>query len=478
MRVIILGSAAGGGVPQWNCGCRNCTEARHTNRSRTQSSVAVSADGERWILLNASPDLRTQLAAHRPLWPPSGSRATPVRAVVLTDGEIDHTLGLLLLRESADRLPVYAPAGVTALLGDEWPLYRVLSAYSGVEPRALEEGRPIALTDRAGTPLGICCSADGARDGPPPDRRPGWQPGGPAATRRETRRARSCQQHQSDPVSRLSGAGASRGGGHRGGRGRDGVRAVSVQLTSTRVDELVGRLRAVLERRYHHLHPFNQRMHRGELSRQELQLWVANRFYYQISIPIKDALILSSCPEREVRQHWIQRIIDHDGRPGEEGGIEAWLRLGEAMGVKREDLVGQRFLLPGVRFAVDAYVNFCRFRPWLEAVAASLTEMFAPLIVKERLAAMLSHYKWVDPAGLQYFKNRLTQAPRDAEYALGLVTQRFRTPEEQERAVAALEFKCDVLWCLLDAVERGDRKSTRLNSSHLVISYAVFCLKK
>jgi pyrroloquinoline-quinone synthase len=230
---------------------------------------------------------------------------------------------------------------------------------------------------------------------------------------------------------------------------------VSVQVGSPAVDGLVGRLRGVLERRYHHLHPFNQRMHRGELSRQELQLWVANRFYYQISIPIKDALILSSCPEREVRQQWIQRIIDHDGRPGEEGGIEAWLRLGEAMGVKREDLVGQRFLLPGVRFAVDAYVSFCRFRPWLEAVAASLTEMFAPLIVQERLSAMLSHYKWVDPAGLQYFKNRLTQAPRDAEYALGLVTERFRTPEEQERAVAALEFKCDVLWCLLDAVERG-----------------------
>src|SRR5437016_725553 len=136
MRVIILGSAAGGGVPQWNCGCRNCTEARHTNRSRTQSSVALSADGERWILLNASPDLRIQLAAHRSLWPPSRSRATPVQAVVLTDGEIDHTLGLLLLRESADRLPVYAPAGVTALLGDEWPVYRVLSAYSGVDARA------------------------------------------------------------------------------------------------------------------------------------------------------------------------------------------------------------------------------------------------------------------------------------------------------------------------------------------------------
>jgi len=230
---------------------------------------------------------------------------------------------------------------------------------------------------------------------------------------------------------------------------------VSATLRSPVATDLTGRLRAVLERRYHHLHPFNQRMHRGELSREELQLWVANRFYYQVNIPVKDALILANCPEREVRQQWIQRIIDHDGRPGEEGGIEAWLRLGEAMRVARADLLGQRHLLPGVQFAVDGYVNFCRSRPWLEAVAASLTEMFAPLIVKERLAAMLEHYPWVDADGLQYFRNRLKQAPRDAEYALTLVNERFRTPEEQERAVAALEFKCDVLWCLLDAVERG-----------------------
>ena len=220
-------------------------------------------------------------------------------------------------------------------------------------------------------------------------------------------------------------------------------------------EEFVRRLRGVLERRYHHLHPFNQRMHRGELSHPELALWVANRFYYQINIPVKDALILSSCPDREVRQQWIQRIIDHDGRPGEEGGIEAWLRLGEAMGVDRDELLAQQRLLPGVRFAVDAYVNFCRVKPWLEAAASSLTEMFAPLIVKERLAAMLSHYKWVSAEGLQYFRNRLTQAPRDAEYALNLVTERLRTADEQARAVAALEFKCDVLWCLLDAVERG-----------------------
>jgi pyrroloquinoline-quinone synthase len=220
-------------------------------------------------------------------------------------------------------------------------------------------------------------------------------------------------------------------------------------------DDFISRLRTVLEFRYHHLHPFNQRMHRGELSREELQRWVANRFYYQINIPIKDALILANCPEREVRQRWIERIIDHDGRPVEEGGIEAWLRLGEAMGVERETLLDQRCLLPGVRFAVDAYVDFCRSRPWLEAVAASLTELFAPLIVKERLAAILSHYRWVDPEGLQYFRNRLTQAPRDAEHALGLVTDRSRSRVDQDRAVAALEFKCDVLWSLLDSVERG-----------------------
>src|SRR2546425_563187 len=166
MRVIILGSAAGGGVPQWNCGCPNYLDARHDARGRMQSSVAVSADGERWILLNASPDLRMQLAAHHELWP-RDLRRSPIGCVVLTDGEIDHTLGLLLLRESAARLPVYAPAGVTALLGDQWPLYPLLSAYSGVEPRPLEEDRAIVLTDRAGSTLGISCSATAVARRPP-----------------------------------------------------------------------------------------------------------------------------------------------------------------------------------------------------------------------------------------------------------------------------------------------------------------------
>jgi pyrroloquinoline quinone biosynthesis protein B len=168
MHIIILGSAAGGGVPQWNCGCPNCAEARNRGAERTQSSVAVSADGERWVILNASPDLRTQLAAHSPLWPPPASkRGSRIAAVVLTDGEIDHTLGLLLLRESGARLPVYAPAGVTALLGDQWPVYRVLSGYSGVDARPLEEGRASALTDGAGVTLGLCCSATAVARRPP-----------------------------------------------------------------------------------------------------------------------------------------------------------------------------------------------------------------------------------------------------------------------------------------------------------------------
>src|SRR5216117_330797 len=160
MRVIILGSAAGGGVPQWNCGCPNCRAARERGLGSTQSSVAVSADDERWILLNASPDLRAQCAAHPVLWPPAGClRGTPIRAVVLTDGEIDHTLGLLLLREATSQLAVYAAAGVTALLGAEWPLYHVLSAYAGVDARTLSDGESVPMADAAGEPLGITCTA-------------------------------------------------------------------------------------------------------------------------------------------------------------------------------------------------------------------------------------------------------------------------------------------------------------------------------
>ena len=208
--------------------------------------------------------------------------------------------------------------------------------------------------------------------------------------------------------------------------------------------------------RYHNLHSFHVRMDAGELTRDELQRWVANRFYYQECIPIKDAAILSNCPEVAVRREWIQRIVDHDGTADGTGGIESWLRLGEALAVTREELVSERRVLPGVRYAVDAYVNFARRRPWIEAVASSLTELFGPGAIRVRVAALERQYPWIDPTGLQYFRDRLVQAPRDAEYALGLVVERCRTRDQQDAAVAALRFKTEVLWAQLDAIERGD----------------------
>jgi pyrroloquinoline-quinone synthase len=219
-------------------------------------------------------------------------------------------------------------------------------------------------------------------------------------------------------------------------------------------EELVERLREQ-GARYHNLHRFHVRMDAGELSREELQRWVANRFYYQRCIPLKDAAILSNCPEIEIRRVWIQRIVDHDGRSDGTGGIESWLRLGEALGVSRDELESERGVLPGVRYAVDAYVNFARRKPWIEAVASSLTELFGPSAIRVRLAALEAHYPWIDRAGLEYFRDRLVQAPRDADYALSLVVERCVTREEQERAVAALKFKTEVLWAQLDAIERG-----------------------
>lgn len=216
-------------------------------------------------------------------------------------------------------------------------------------------------------------------------------------------------------------------------------------------------------RRYHHLHPFHVRMNAGELTPEEVRRWVANRFYYQKNIPLKDAAILSNCPELEVRRVWIGRIVDHDGQATGSGGIEAWLKLGEAVGLSRSELLDEQHVLPGVRYAVDAYVNFCRSRPWIESVAASLTELFGPDAIRDRLVALESHYRWIDPAGFDYFRVRLQQAPKDASYALNLVLHHCRTIEMQQRAVQALAFKCDLLWTQLEAIERGD---TRPEKNH------------
>ncbi|MBN4006520.1 pyrroloquinoline-quinone synthase PqqC [Nostoc sp. LPT] len=220
-------------------------------------------------------------------------------------------------------------------------------------------------------------------------------------------------------------------------------------------------LEAVLRsqhRRYHHLHPFHARMNSGDLTPTEVQRWVANRFYYQKSIPLKDAAILSNCTDLEVRREWIQRIIDHDGQGEGEGGIEAWLKLGKAVGLSRQELLEDQHVLPGVQYAVDAYVNFCRTRPWIEAVAASLTELFGPDAIRVRLAALEQHYPWIDPAGFDYFRARLSQAPRDAQYALKQVLKHCKTRESQEQAVQALIFKCNLLWSQLEAIERGDTR--------------------
>jgi len=219
--------------------------------------------------------------------------------------------------------------------------------------------------------------------------------------------------------------------------------------------EFVEQLRAVADARYHHRHPFNLRMHAGELSPAELRGWILNRFHYQRHIPIKDALILSKLDDRELRRAWIRRIHDHDGRSGDEGGIERWLRLGEAAGLPRQRLLSGEGVLPGVRLAVDGYVNCCRLRPPLEAVASSLTEMFAPNLMVTRIDAFERAYRWIGDDGLAYFRRRVTEGRRDSEEALELVIRWADTRRGQESAVAALSFKCDVLWSLLDAIAAG-----------------------
>ena len=229
----------------------------------------------------------------------------------------------------------------------------------------------------------------------------------------------------------------------------------SPEFGPSSAEDFIARLRAQ-GARYHHLHPFHRRMDAGELTREELQRWVANRFYYQKSIPLKDGAILANCPEVEVRREWIQRIIDHDGTTEGTGGIESWLRLGEALGVSRGELLTEQRVLPAVRYAVDAYVNFARQNPWIEAVASSLTELFGPAAIRARLDALERHYAWIDPTGLEYFRTRLVKAPRDAQYALHLTVERCRTPEQQADAVMVqpiMEF---------DAVQSAQRHARHL----------------
>ena len=222
--------------------------------------------------------------------------------------------------------------------------------------------------------------------------------------------------------------------------------------------EFEAQLRAQ-ESRYHLHHPFNRRLNSGALAPFQVRGWVANRFYYQHAIPMKDAAILANCDDRETRRRWALRLLDHDGHADFQGtnagGIETWSALGAAVGLSRDDLWSFRHVQPGVRFAVDAYVNFARRAPWQEAVISSLTEMFAPQIHADRLAGWPRHYPWIDASGLGYFRSRIPLAQRDVEHGLEVALAFGATRAKQQRAIEILGFKLDVLWSLLDAVERA-----------------------
>jgi len=209
-------------------------------------------------------------------------------------------------------------------------------------------------------------------------------------------------------------------------------------------------------RSYHIHHPFNRMLNSGQATPEQIRGWVANRFYYQIAIPIKDAAVLSNCPDAQVRRGWVQRILDHDGFElggiQDAGGIEAWLRLADAVGLAREEVQDLRHVAPAMRFAVDAYVNFARKAPWQEAVCSSLTELFAPEIHQQRLATWPAHYGWIEPQGLSYFRNRVSQARRDVEQGLAVTLEHFTSRAQQERALQVLQFKLDILWAMNDAM--------------------------
>jgi pyrroloquinoline-quinone synthase len=221
--------------------------------------------------------------------------------------------------------------------------------------------------------------------------------------------------------------------------------------------ELEAQLRQIGAERYHNHHPFHRLLHDGKLSRGQVQAWALNRYYYQAAIPLKDAALMARLETVELRREWRRRIEDHDGRADghggwEAGGIERWLKLAEGVGLDRALVESATLILPETRFAVDAYIHFVRDRSVLEAVASSLTELFSPTIISERVSGMLANYDWITLDTLAYFKPRLTQAPKDSDFALAYVKQHADTPEKQQAVLAALRFKCDVLWCQLNGL--------------------------
>jgi coenzyme PQQ biosynthesis protein C len=223
-------------------------------------------------------------------------------------------------------------------------------------------------------------------------------------------------------------------------------------LTALSPDELEAKLNDIGARRYHRLHPFHGLLHGGKCTKGQVQAWALNRYYYQAMIPVKDASLIGRCDDPAVRRDWRSRLIDHDGVEAGDGGIARWLRLTDGLGLDRDYVTSTRGILPATRFAVDAYVRFVREKTLLEAIASSLTELFSPQIIGERVAGMLAHYAFITPETLGYFDKRPPQAKRDSGFALDYVRRHAVTAASQQAVLAALAFKCDVLWTMLDAL--------------------------
>ncbi len=217
-------------------------------------------------------------------------------------------------------------------------------------------------------------------------------------------------------------------------------------------EELEAKLRDIGARRYHRLHPFHHLLHGGKCTKGQVQAWALNRYYYQAMIPVKDASLIARCLDTDIRREWRSRLVDHDGTAAGEGGIARWLKLTDGLGLDRDYVTSLRGLLPATRFAVEAYVHFVAEKTLLEAIASSLTELFSPAIIGERIEGMLKNYDFVTAETMAYFSARPPQARRDSEFALDYVKQNAKTPEQQAQALKALEFKCDVLWVMLDAL--------------------------
>ena len=548
LRVVVLGAAAGGGVPQWNCGCPVCRKARSENPElrSTQASIAVSADGAHWYLINASPDLRQQLIVTPQLHPKAGQlRHSPIAGVILTNGEVDAVAGLLSMREGSP-FALYAHERVLAILksnsifnvlGENNVKRRPIEADKAFEP-ALPDGSPSGMEilpfavpgkgawylegkahpaggDAAGDTLGLrildkasgkyfyflaaCADVtddlksrlagaalvffdgtvwrddelivqglehqDGTRDGPYFNVGRTWRDREPCRPRYRPQDVPAYQQLQ--PRSALQfGRAKGIGTGGLADSGRwNGDHAVNVMakgkmtalsigkgITLGNADELEAMLRHIGATRYHNLHPFHRLLHGGKLNKGQVQAWALNRYFYQSTIPLKDAMVISRFRDRATRIEWRHRIEDHDGDQDSEGGIERWLKLTEGLGLDSAYVELTEGILPATRFAVEAYVHFCRDRTPLEAIASSLTELFAPNLHEERISGMLQHYDFVNPDIMSYFSRRLTQAPRDAGFALEYVKANAKTPAEREAVCNALIFKTNVLWVQLDAL--------------------------